>query len=199
MLAGRCRRDHRRRGSYDFDATASSASTSPTRSPVGATVACSTAIASAPMLGHVETHFAPGLLAPFGVAFGPDGKHAFVDSLINSSAPPSRLTPMRDASGISEYSIAASGLVSERVGSFPDVSLVGMAVSPNGRDLVAVGGSGASVFSVSRIEQPNSAPSRGFSDRSAARVKAPSKLPSHPMATTCSSASKTPTSWPCSI
>jgi DNA-binding beta-propeller fold protein YncE len=142
-----------------LSATASLASTSPTPSPVGATVACSTAIAPAPMPGHVETHFAPGLLAPFGVAFGPDGKHAFVDSLINSSAPPSGLTPGRDASGISEYSISASGLVSERVGSFPDQSLVGMAVSPNGRDLVAAGGSGASVFSVSRIEQPNSAAS----------------------------------------
>jgi hypothetical protein len=55
-----------------LSATASLASTSPTPSPVGATVACSTAIAPAPMPGHVETHFAPGLLAPFGVAFGPD-------------------------------------------------------------------------------------------------------------------------------
>ncbi len=128
------------------------------------------------MPGHVETHFAPGLLAPFGVAFGPDGKHAFVDSLINPSAPPSRLTPMRDASGITEYSISPSGLVSERVGSFPDKSLVGMAVSPNGRDLVGAGGSGASVFSVSRIEQPNSAPSSwllgSFSSRGQGAIEA---------------------------
>jgi len=111
------------------------------------------------MLNHVENHFASGLLTPFGVAFGPDGKHAFVDSLINPSTPPSGLTPMRDAGGISEYSVSASGLVSERVGSFPGGSLLGMAISPNGRDLVAAGGSGASVFSVPRIEQPNSAPS----------------------------------------
>lgn len=142
-----------------LSAAPSSASTSPTLSPAGATVACSTAIAPAPMLGHVETRFAFGLLTPFGVAFGPDGKHAFVDSLINPSAPASRQTPMRDASGISEYSVSASGLVSERLGSFRDESLLGMAVSPNGLDLVAAGGSGASVFSVSRIEQPNSAPS----------------------------------------
>jgi len=59
-----------------LSATASLASTSPTPSPVGATVACSTAIAPAPMPSHVETHFAPGLLTPFGVAFGPDGKHS---------------------------------------------------------------------------------------------------------------------------
>ena len=139
-----------------WSATVSSASTSGTASPVGATVACSTAIASAPMLGHVETHFVAGLLTPFGVAFGPDGSHAFVDSAINPSTPPSRLTPMRDAGGISEYSVSATGLVSERVGSFPDESLLGMAISPNGRDLVAASGSGASVFSVPRIEQPNS-------------------------------------------
>ena len=81
----------------------------------------------------------------------------FVDSLINPSTL-HRLT-RRDAGAISEYSVSASGLVSERVGSFPDESLLGMAISPNGRDLVAAGGSGASVFSVPRIEQPNSAPS----------------------------------------
>ena len=142
-----------------LSAIASSASTSGTPSPMGPTVACSTAIAPAPVLNHVEKHFASGLLTPFGVAFGPDGKHTFVDSLINPSTPPSGLTPMRDAGGISEYSVSASGLVSERVGSFPDGSLLGMAISPNGRDLVAAGGSGASVFSVPRIEQPNSAPS----------------------------------------
>jgi len=142
-----------------LSAATSPASTSPTVSPIGAIVACSTAIAPAPMLGHVETHFAFGLLTPFGVAFGPDGKHAFVDSLINPSTPPSRLTPMMDGGGISEYSVSMSGLVSERLGTFRDKSLLGMTVSPNGRDLVAAGGSGASVFSVSRIEQPNSAPS----------------------------------------
>jgi len=131
----------------------------PTVSPVGATVACSTAIAPAPVLGHVETHYAYGLLAPFGVAFAPDAKHAFVDSLINPSTPPSRLTPMMDAGGISEYSVSPSRLVSDRLGSFRGKSLLGMAVSPNGRYLVAAGGSGASVFSVPRIEQLNSAPS----------------------------------------
>jgi DNA-binding beta-propeller fold protein YncE len=111
------------------------------------------------MLGHVETHFASGLLTPFGVAFGPDGKYAFVDSLINPSAPPSGVNPMRDASGISEYSISTSGLAFKRIGPVSDGSLLGMVVSPNGRELVAAGGSGASVFSVSRIEHSGSAPS----------------------------------------
>lgn len=142
--------------------TASSASTSTTSSPVGATVACSTATAPAPMLGHVETHFAAGLLAPFGVAFGRDDKHAFVDS--------------SDSSSISEYSISASGPVSDRVGTFPDLTLVGMAVSPDGRYLVAAGGSGASVFSVSHIEQPNSASSSwllgSFSSRGHGAIEA---------------------------
>jgi DNA-binding beta-propeller fold protein YncE len=67
---------------------------------------------------------------------------------------------MRDESGISEYSISSSGgLASERIGPVSDGPLLGMAVSPNGRELVAAGASGASVFSVSRIEQAGSAPS----------------------------------------
>ncbi len=158
-----------------WGATASP-STAGIPSPVGATVACSTAIAPAPMLGHVETHFASGLLEPFGVAFAPDGRHVFVDSLINPSAPSSNQTPMRDASGISEYSVSGTGLVSERVGSFANESLVGMAISPNGHDLVAAGGSGASVFSVPRIEQPNAKPSSwllgSFSSRGQGAIEA---------------------------
>ncbi len=66
---------------------------------------------------------------------------------------------MRDASGISEYSISASGLASRRIGPVSDESLLGMVLSPNGRELVAAGGSGASIFSVSRIEQASSTPS----------------------------------------
>jgi DNA-binding beta-propeller fold protein YncE len=140
-------------------ATGSSASSPGTRSPVGATVACSTAIAPAPVLGHVETRFASGLLTPFGVAFGPDSNDVFVDSLINPSSSHAGAPLTRDASGISEYSVSRSGLVSQRVGSFADQSLLGMAISPNGRDLVAASGSGASVFSVPRIEQSSSPPS----------------------------------------
>ena len=136
------------------------ASSAQAPSPVGPTVACSTVIASGPTLGQVETHFASGLLTPFGVAIGSDGKHAFVDSLINPTAPQSGSNPMRDESGISEYSISSSGgLASERIGPVSDGPLLGMAVSPNGRELVAAGASGASVFSVSRIEQAGSAPS----------------------------------------
>ena len=136
------------------------ASSAQAPSPVGATVACSTVTAPGPTLGHVETHFASGLLTPFGVAFGPDGKHTFVDSLINPTAPPSGSNPMRDESGISEYSISSSGgLASERIGPVSDGPLLGVAVSPNGRELVAAGASGASVFSVSRIEEAGSAPS----------------------------------------
>ena len=51
-----------------------------------------------------------------------------------------------------------------------------MAVSPDGRYLVAAGGSGASVFSVSHIEQPNSASSSwllgSFSSRGHGAIEA---------------------------
>jgi DNA-binding beta-propeller fold protein YncE len=50
-------------------------------------------------------------------------------------------------------------MTDQRVGTFPTGSLVGMALTSDGRDLVAANESGASVFSVSRIEQPKSSPS----------------------------------------
>jgi len=138
---------------------ASRARTAQVSSPVGSTTACSTAVATAPMLVSVQTHFATGLLEPFGVAFAPDSEHVFVDSLILPSSPSDSLAPGRSASGITVYSISPSGLVADRVGSFPTASLVGMATSPDGRELVAAGGSGARIFSTSRMEQANSAPS----------------------------------------
>jgi DNA-binding beta-propeller fold protein YncE len=127
--------------------------------PVGNTVGCATAVASAPTLVHVDTHFATGLLEPFGVAFAPDSKHAFVDSLFVPSRTPSNSVPSRADSGISVYSVSASGVVQVRVGTFANGSLVGMALSPDGRQLVAANQSGASIFSVSHIEQPKSRPS----------------------------------------
>jgi DNA-binding beta-propeller fold protein YncE len=127
--------------------------------PVGNSVSCSTAVAPAPMLTQVDKHVVTGLLEPFGVAFASDSKHVFVDSLFTLSSSPSDPTPSRADSGISVYSLGASGMAHERVGTFANGSLVGMALSPGGRQLVAANESGASIFSVSRIEQPKSSPS----------------------------------------
>ena len=111
------------------------------------------------MLTQVDTHFVTGLLEPFGVAFASDSKHLFVDSLFTPSSSQVDPTPHRDDSGIGVYSVSASGMTHQRVGTFPTGSLVGMTLSSDGRDLVAANESGASVFSVSRIEQPKSSPS----------------------------------------
>ena len=127
--------------------------------PTGRDIGCSTAVAAAPILAQVDTRFVTGLLEPFGVAFASDSRHLFVDSLFNPSAGAFNSTPYRDDSGVSLYSADDSALTPLRVGTFPSGSLVGMAVSPNGRTLVAANDSGASVFSVTRVEQPRSSPS----------------------------------------
>ena len=111
------------------------------------------------MLAQVATRFVTGLLEPFGVAYASNGKHAFVDSLFSPPRTATHPIVMRDDSGISVYSVSTSGMTDQRVGTFPTGSLVGMALSSDGRDLVAANESGASVFSVSRIEQPKSSPS----------------------------------------
>ena len=118
--------------------------------PTGRDIGCSTAVAPAPILTQVDTRFVTGLLEPFGVAFASDSRHLFVDSLFNPSAGRVNSTPYRDDSGVSLYSAHDSALTPLRVGTFPGGSLVGMAVSPNGRTLVAANDSGASVFSVTR-------------------------------------------------
>ena len=111
------------------------------------------------MLTQVATGFVTGLVEPFGVAFASDSKHAFVDSLFSPPRTATRPIVIRDDSGISVYSVSASGLTDQRIGTFSTGSLVGMALSSDGRDLVAANESGASFFSVSRIEQPKSLPS----------------------------------------
>ncbi len=137
-----------------------SVSAAPALGTVGATVGCSDAVAPAPTLVHVESHLATGLLTPFGVAFGPGGKDVFTDSLVNPEQPPSGPGPGRAASAVERYSVTPSGLARARVGTFPDEpSMAGLAMSPDGRDLVAAAGSGASVFSVARMQQPRSRPS----------------------------------------
>ncbi len=127
---------------------------------VGTMVGCSDAVAPAPTLVHVESHLATGLLTPFGVAFAPGGKQVFADSLVNPEQPPPGPEPGRAASAVERYSVTPSGLVPAHVGTFPgEPSLLGLSMSPDGRDLVAAAGSGASVFSVPRLEQPGSRPS----------------------------------------
>jgi hypothetical protein len=102
--------------------------------PTGSPVGCSTAVASAPTLTQVDTRFENGLLEPFGVAFASDSKHVFVDSLFTPPTTSFKPTLYRDDSGISVYSVSASGITLQRVDTFPNGSLVGMALSPNGRE-----------------------------------------------------------------
>jgi DNA-binding beta-propeller fold protein YncE len=120
--------------------------------PVGTPIPCSTSVAQPPILATVETHFVSGLQMPFGVVFGPQSDHVFVDSMPSGFA-------SNAANVVVEYTTTPSGLVRGRVGTVAGQSLIGLAASPNGRDLVAAGGSGATVLSLARMEQPKSPPS----------------------------------------
>ena len=133
--------------------------TSKVLDPTGTIVSCSTAVAAAPTLPQVQTRFVTGLLEPFGVAFASNNKQAFVDSLFTPTRSPSNPTVLRSDSGITVYSVTASGMTYERVGTLSKGSLVGMALSPSGRTLAAADASGASIFSVSRMERLKSSPS----------------------------------------
>jgi DNA-binding beta-propeller fold protein YncE len=127
-----------------------------TAAPVGKTIACSNAVSSAPTLSNVQTNTTGDLLDPFGVAISPDSTYVFVDSLITPKMSTAGPAPMRSPSGVSVYSFGPSGLVLRRAGTFPNGSLVGMSLSENGRLLAAANDSGASIFSVSRMEQSTS-------------------------------------------
>jgi DNA-binding beta-propeller fold protein YncE len=54
-----------------------------------------------------------------------------------------------------EYEVTSSGLVRARAGTVAAGSLIGLAASPNGRDLVAADEGGATVLSLSQVEEPN--------------------------------------------
>jgi DNA-binding beta-propeller fold protein YncE len=114
---------------------------------------CSTAVAVAPALSNVETGSVTQALEPFGVAISANNKTAFV----------------ADASGaILVYTLGSASLKLDDLRSFhPNqqdqpapplgrLSPSGVALTPNGRDLIAAAGSGAVVFSVTGLEKRSS-------------------------------------------
>jgi DNA-binding beta-propeller fold protein YncE len=132
-------------------AMASQASAASTNiSPPG----CSTAVASAPALSNVATVFSTDAWLPFGVAISADSKTAFV----------------ADASGaIVLYPLASSTLTGGRVDSFrvngkadqlgsavSGISPLGLALTPNGRYLVAAAGVRVVVFSTAALKRKGS-------------------------------------------
>jgi DNA-binding beta-propeller fold protein YncE len=132
-------------------AMASQASAASTNiSPPG----CSTAVASAPALSNVATVFSTDAWLPFGVAISADSKTAFV----------------ADASGaIVLYPLAGSTLTGGRVDSFrvngkadqlgsavSGISPLGLALTPNGRYLVAAAGVRVVVFSTAALKRKGS-------------------------------------------
>jgi DNA-binding beta-propeller fold protein YncE len=97
----------------------------------------------------VETQFVSGPASPFGVAVSSNSAHVFIADV---------------AGALFVYSLASTTLHPQSKGSFANQSPVGLALTPNGRSLVAAEGSGAAVFDVARLEtsgSPSSSWTRG--------------------------------------
>jgi DNA-binding beta-propeller fold protein YncE len=128
--------------------------------PVGKQVGCSTATATGPNLSAVATSSVSGLLDPFGVAFSPDNTHVFVTALTNKRTHQNPPFPRYAEGAIDEYQVTSSGLVAERQSAIGYVEPLGLSITPDGRYLVAAEGSGATILSINRIEQPSSNPAK---------------------------------------
>jgi DNA-binding beta-propeller fold protein YncE len=105
---------------------------------------CSTAVARTPMLKAVATRFVSGPVSPFGVAVSRDNGHVVV----------------ADANGgLFLYSLTSSALTRERSEPLGGQEPLGLALTPNGRYLVAADGSGALVFDMAHIDADSSSSS----------------------------------------
>lgn len=111
---------------------------------------CSTAVASGHALSGVATSFVPVALGePFGVAIAPQSNYAFVASPTGS---------------IVQYAMSSQALRVVRTDTFGTPQLheapiggaspLGLALSPNGKYLIAASRSGAVVVNVKRLEKP---------------------------------------------
>lgn len=105
---------------------------------------CSTAVARAPTL-HYETRFVSALGEPFGVAASHNGRFAFVAGEF-----------------LQVYSLALATPAFVREDSFGDESFSGLALSPNGRYLIAASGIGVTVFDVAQLEHGGAGPTSGL-------------------------------------
>ncbi len=106
---------------------------------------CTTAVAGAPILHGYETDFVSAPGAPFGVASSHNGRFAFVGGEF-----------------LQVYSLASATPDLVREDSFADASFSGLAVSPNGRYLIAASGSGVMVFDVAQLEHGGAGPTSGL-------------------------------------
>ena len=106
---------------------------------------CSTAVARAPTLHNYETKFVSALGEPFGVATSHNGTFAFVAGEF-----------------LQVYSLASATPALVREDSFGDEPFSGLALSPNGRYLIAASGIGVTVFDVAQLEHGGAGPTSGL-------------------------------------
>ena len=102
--------------------------------------ACSTATAAASVVPNVTTQFVTTQASPFGVAFGPEGRWAFVMDGDNL-----------DVYRVTSFRLRLSGEISLPLIVSQDGG-AGLTISPDGRYLAAAVGGGAVIIDVARAE-----------------------------------------------
>jgi DNA-binding beta-propeller fold protein YncE len=112
-----------------------------------AALQCSTAVASAQQLSHVHIAFAAASSAPFGVAVSKAGDEVFVAT---------------GSGRIDTYTIRNGAPVLTRSASYGSSAFLGLAISPNGKYLLAAENGGAAVINISTMESSASASSPGY-------------------------------------
>ncbi len=115
---------------------------------------CSTAVAAAPSLGGVDTKFTSVLGSPFGIAIAHEGNFAFVASPTGSLLEYSIASPIPRL-----VRIATFGTIEPHRAPVGGASPAGLALSANGRYLVAAAGSGSVIVNVRHLEDARSSSS----------------------------------------
>jgi DNA-binding beta-propeller fold protein YncE len=106
---------------------------------------CSTKTTAGPRLPAADVQMSPVSGDPFGVVVTPDGRWSFVSSPLSSSAGP--------AGGWIGVFADAGSAAPKLVRSIPAAEPLGVAITHDGRYLLAASGSGAMVLSVQQAEE----------------------------------------------
>jgi DNA-binding beta-propeller fold protein YncE len=115
----------------------------------GSGPACSQKVAAAPPLRNVRTGELAGLAAPWGVVSSADGRWAFA-SVTTGLA-------VLSTTGFEPKLVRTINLT----GALGDAEPEGLAITPNGQDVLLAEGTGAVVFSVARAESGSANPVLG--------------------------------------
>ncbi len=121
--------------------------------PLGPTSGCSTAIAPAPTLDGVRAPLSSGPIEPFGVAISANSRSGYVADASGAVYVYSLQSPVPAVQDVDSFRVTSVDGIPPR----PGVSVLGLALTPNGRYLIAADNrGGAVVFNVAHLAKQHS-------------------------------------------